>query len=1048
MWQTSVAFEPVPLRGGLFLKRRAGVRSKGSYKRSVWAFFGAMGAIMRDNYMAVACHNQFNSRFGPSRGRPCLYVVLVVLIFLATPTFAQRQPFFNLSIESGLVQSQATCLTQDKWGRLWIGTLGGLSCYDGSTFTNFSARDGLPSGTITCLAAAPDGTVWVGTTRGLVRHAGRGFQRVAVPAEPTRLAVEKSGAVWCLAGGKVHLAEGTHGQTLPSFSTPVTAILADREAGLWVAAQGKELQLFRGGKARIRVSISKDANGKAMTVRRLMQTRKGAMLTLGPAGVHSLSAGKFYRLGASPWAPLEAPVTCATEAADGSLWLGARSGVLHIKDTTTHVLRRRAGLSDNLFYDALTDREGHVWLASDGQGLFRFSGAPFETLDESAGLPAEQVMSIAANARGTLYFGTYDGGLFSFKAGRVAAMPFPDGEVPAITALAATRDGTLWVGTRTSGLWQMRQERLRRFTGRTDAPLVASVTVLYEHPRTGDVYVGFAGGIGIWRAGAYTAVPLSGTVQDVVALGPDSVLVAATNGLQILNGGGYVSSYRTGTALDSVVPQCLLRRGPELWVGTPDGGVLCYNTRAHRILAIIDRKAGLHSDFVYNLVADRAGDVWAGTGNGIHRIRTSVDRPPQVEYFGGAYGVSGMESNQRASLMMPDGSLWFGTTAGAVHYKPAAAGGEMIRRAPVSLSIIAVGTGASDSVRRSWYTLPTGPYGIPEGLQLPYRENSLTVRFRAVSLGGPEELLYRYRMDGKRGDWSAWSAEERVTFSALPPGAHRMELECGTDGKRALQKTHFDFEVETPFHKSALFYFLIGAGCIGVGVGMQALAARRRRAGETALEAVRREEQAKVRQRTAEDFHDEVGNTITRMTVLTSVLQSKVKEPEAVRIIEQIRENAGRLYSGTRDILWSLKPGADNLYEILHRIRDFGQDLFGDTDVRFVFTGSDECWREHRLSLDWSRNLTMIFKEAMNNALKYSGAGQLDLVATLSDERELTIQLRDDGKGFDPAESRNGHGLQNMRTRAGRLGGTLNVESAPGAGTTLVLRFNIPQSAG
>jgi signal transduction histidine kinase len=184
------------------------------------------------------------------------------------------------------------------------------------------------------------------------------------------------------------------------------------------------------------------------------------------------------------------------------------------------------------------------------------------------------------------------------------------------------------------------------------------------------------------------------------------------------------------------------------------------------------------------------------------------------------------------------------------------------------------------------------------------------------------------------------------------------------------------------------------------------------------------------------------------MTVLTSVLQSKVKEPEAVRIIEQIRENAGRLYSGTRDILWSLKPGADNLYEILHRIRDFGQDLFGDTDIQFVFTGSDERWREHRLSLDWSRNLTMIFKEALNNALKYAKATRVELSVELTEDDVLVMRLHDDGKGFDAAEIHGGHGLQNMKTRAGRLGGTLGVQSASGAGTALTLRFKIPQTAG
>ena len=87
----------------------------------------------------------------------------------------------------------------------------------------------------------------------------------------------------------------------------------------------------------------------------------------------------------------------------------------------------------------------------------------------------------------------------------------------------------------------------------------------------------------------------------------------------------------------------------------------------------------------------------------------------------------------------------------------------------------------------------------------------------------------------------------------------------------------------------------------------------------------------------------------------------------------------------------------------------------------------------------------MIFKEALNNALKYSGATRVELNAVLADD-VLTICLRDNGKGFDPAAAHTGHGLQNMETRAKRLGGGIEVASAPGAGTTLTLRFKIPQS--
>lgn len=999
--------------------------------------------------------------------------LLLLFSSFALSTRAQRLPFFNLSIESGLAQSQATCLAQDKLGRLWIGTLGGLSCYDGASFTTYSARDGLPSGTVMSLAAHPDGSVWAGTTRGLVRFNGRHFSSIrfpkiseAPPAVP-RLVVDGGGRAWCLSGGKVFRIVRDSAQALQTSKAPITALAVARNGAVLFGSG--TAGIFRIEKGEVPRRIATGLSEPAPFIQRIFESASGEILLLATKGLLRVDQGipiPFLVAGK----PLPAYFfTSATQAPDGSLWLGTRSGALRITDTSVRVLRRRDGLSDNLIYEALTDREGHLWLASDGQGLFRFSGSAFETVDESAGLPSAQVMAIAANKKGTLFFGTYDAGLFSYYAGKVSAVSFPDEMIPSITALAVALDSTLWIGTRGAGLWTLKGRRLQQSLIDGGPSPQGAVGALFIHPQTGELYASLEAKASVLRAGRFeTITGVGAMVQDFLALGTDSLLLATVGGLKLLHS-GKVALFKTGGPADSAVPQCITRRGHELWIGTADKGVLCFDTRTRQTTAI-DRADGLRSDFVYNLVVDRDGAVWAGTGNGIHRIRLRYTTlrsekengdghkvqgtlrrvEPMVQYFGKSYGVTGMESNQRASLMMPDGSLWFGTTAGAVHYKPGAGdgvSGQIVHRAPVSLALQNVQVAGTDSFPASLYDNREPVYGVPTGLRIPWSKRSMTVRFHAVSLGGPEEMLYRYRLDDA-SLWSAWSPEATVTFSALPPGRHVLEVECSTDGRQARRALRYPFVVETPFHRTPLFYVLIGAVCIGAGVGLQALAARRRRAHDRELEELRREEQAKVRQRTAEDFHDEVGNTITRMTVLTSVLQSKVKEPEAVRIIEQIRENAGRLYSGTRDILWSLKPGADNLWEILHRIRDFGQDLFGDTDVQFVFSGSDERWRAHRLSLDWSRNLTMIFKEALNNALKYAGASRVELSAVLAEDNLLTIRLRDNGKGFDTTERRGGHGLQNMRTRAGRLGGIMEVKSEPGAGTELTLRFKIPQSAG
>ena len=211
------------------------------------------------------------------------------------------------------------------------------------------------------------------------------------------------------------------------------------------------------------------------------------------------------------------------------------------------------------------------------------------------------------------------------------------------------------------------------------------------------------------------------------------------------------------------------------------------------------------------------------------------------------------------------------------------------------------------------------------------------------------------------------------------------------------------------------------------------------------LAKLRSEEQAKIRLRTAEDFHDEIGNKLTRINVLTNVLKNKIElNPETTRILNQIEDNTAQLYGGTRDILWSLKPSNDTLYEILNRIRDFGMELYQDTEVNFSLTGIEDKWSSYRLPMDMSRNLLMIFKEALNNGLKYSGAKNVSVVVSMKTKGVLQLVLKDDGRGFERQTVKKGNGINNMHIRAERLKGKLYLDSRPGKGTIMNLTFKIP----
>ena len=102
-------------------------------------------------------------------------LLLLFVLFSALHSSAQYYPFYNLGVENGLIQSQVRSITQDSNGHLWIGTLGGLSRYDGVTFTNYNVRDGLLDNACYAVTTDLEGNVWVGGNKGISCFNGSSF---------------------------------------------------------------------------------------------------------------------------------------------------------------------------------------------------------------------------------------------------------------------------------------------------------------------------------------------------------------------------------------------------------------------------------------------------------------------------------------------------------------------------------------------------------------------------------------------------------------------------------------------------------------------------------------------------------------------------------------------------------------------------------------------------------------------------------------------------------------------------------------------------------
>jgi signal transduction histidine kinase len=330
---------------------------------------------------------------------------------------------------------------------------------------------------------------------------------------------------------------------------------------------------------------------------------------------------------------------------------------------------------------------------------------------------------------------------------------------------------------------------------------------------------------------------------------------------------------------------------------------------------------------------------------------------------------------------------------------------------------------------------PVSPFGELEvgGIRLAPSERQLEIEYSGLSFVTGEELRFQYVLEGADDDWSEPTTSRRVQFASLSPGRYRFVVRAvDSEDLVSPHPAFVSFRVLAPVWQRWWFVSLVAALLAAVAYAFHRVSLRR----EVELE--------RVRTRIATDLHDDIGSSLSQVSILTEVVRQQVHgdDPrEAEPVLEQIAETARELVDSMSDIVWAVNPKRDRAADLVQRMRRFASDTFSGKGISFRFD-SPEAGQERRLDVDTRRQVYLIFKEAVNNAVRHSGCSTAS-VAFEIDGKELRLQVADDGRGFDLSSPREGHGLESMRDRAEQIGGTLEVESEPGSGTTVNLQVTV-----
>ena len=195
----------------------------------------------------------------------------------------------------------------------------------------------------------------------------------------------------------------------------------------------------------------------------------------------------------------------------------------------------------------------------------------------------------------------------------------------------------------------------------------------------------------------------------------------------------------------------------------------------------------------------------------------------------------------------------------------------------------------------------------------------------------------------------------------------------------------------------------------------------------------------RMRNNIARDLHDDIGSTLTSINILSKVaLQQQVNGDTMMGAnMQKIKERSSAIMESMGDIVWAINPQNDTIEQMIFRMKEFTAEILEPLNINYTFK-EDGNFSNIKLDIKKRKDFYLLFKEAVNNAAKYSTCKNLH-VQVEQDAHFLHLTVTDDGKGFNEKVIKNGNGLINMRERAASMVAKINIDSVPGKGTSIAL---------
>ncbi|MEO8109641.1 MAG: two-component regulator propeller domain-containing protein [Ginsengibacter sp.] len=974
----------------------------------------------------------------------------IFLVIISSSASAQNIPVRIYTAKDGLPSSYVYGAYEDKMGYLWVGTPDGLSRFDGKHFTNYGLTDGLPDARAVTSFMDSRLRYWIGTPRGVVEFKGNRF--ISYPRSDSKdirwvsqTTETKDGRIWCLTNAGVYTLDVNKWHKIklyPGYENHQCINLIETKDGSYIN-YGDLLVLRKPDETYTIIGTLKDVGFYYNT----LSASAGQIFISTLDGIYEIKNQQLKKL-PGVLGRLKGIYTYLCDSKK-RFWIGRNTvglQLLSAKDTS-HLITVYNGSKDFLTQGISEDNQGSIWIGT-GNGLLRISETGFsifstETIRGNGILrnvlqPPTGPLLIN---NGTLTLHAFENGLFNKKIlQRKTNTDLLNNEM-IIDNYAFDDKNRFWYYLR--GFTLAIQDGINLYD--QSGPLAhlgdQVFDVLYDVYRKKIIVAVRTQKYPCqFNENSYSVLPVINNVEvkgNIMHLHQciNDVLLFATD-----QGSIYSIDKRNICKLqlnefkkEGVISAFYNDAHGDVWIIYSGRGLRRYHWQNDSLIFKdqINKTNGLPADNVSSVCVDNRDNFWVCANSNVTVFSNAINRPDKQNYkvvsFFNAEDLQ-MEDSYNSRLTKDlKGNIWLSSDRHLICFYP-----DKLNFNPTvpTVQIENIELNLQQTNWANYADCLSGIFQLPRDTRLSHENNTLGFYFKGVSSGGTDNIKYSYLLEGLENFWSSPTANDFVSFVKLPPGKYTFKVKAQLPNTSWSKPAIFSFKIEKAFWQTWWFYTLI---CLVLLSGIYLLFRYRLRQKINILE---------MRNRFSQDLHDEIGSSISGINLLSQMAAEKLNnnQPgEASEYLFKVKNYTQDVIEKLSDMVWIFNPQNDSIDKLLQRLKSYTISIALSKNIKMHFVTGKES-ETINLNIRQRKAIYLISKEAVNNVFKYAECSNVYYTLTAHGSK-WHLQIKDDGKGFILIENAEGNGLKNMRARAIEIGAKFNIQSQPGAGTTIQVEF-------